>query len=205
MYNPYDHYFNKAKKEWYKARSAFKLESIQEKFGIFDASVCTVIDVGCAPWSRLQYAASQLQKFHTKSPNLSKDCVIVWFDLKSVKISLPYVYPYQQDITDADAVKKILSIHNIEQVDVIISDMAPNTIGVKDIDAIRSFDLLEQWFWMFEYLLKKDGKAVVKVFMGPGFDQYVKRMKDLFGGKSIKIYKPDASRTNSKETYVVKV
>jgi 23S rRNA (uridine2552-2'-O)-methyltransferase len=115
------------------------------------------------------------------------------------------VYPYQQDITDADAVKKILSIHNIEQVDVIISDMAPNTIGVKDIDAIRSFDLLEQWFWMFEYLLKKDGKAVVKVFMGPGFDQYVKRMKDLFGGKSIKIYKPDASRTNSKETYVVKV
>ncbi len=58
---------------------------------------------------------------------------------------------------------------------------------------------------MFENLLKKDGKAVVKVFMGPGFDEYVKRMKDLFGGKSIKIYKPDASRTQSKETYVIKI
>jgi 23S rRNA (uridine2552-2'-O)-methyltransferase len=80
-------------------------------------------------------------------------------------MSLPHVYAYQQDITDASAVQEILSTHHIQQVDLIISDMAPNTIGVKDIDAIRSFDLLEQWFRMFENLLKKDGKAVVKVFM----------------------------------------
>lgn len=115
------------------------------------------------------------------------------------------MYAYQQDITDREKVQQILSNHQIEKVDCIISDMAPNTIGVKDIDAIRSFDLLEQWFWMLEELLAPGGKVVVKLFMGPGFDEYVKRMKDLFGGKNIKIFKPDASRTNSKETYVIKV
>jgi len=115
------------------------------------------------------------------------------------------MFAYKQDITDRVGVQHILTEHSIDQVDCIISDMAPNTIGVKDIDAIRSFDLLEKSFWMYEELLKKNGKFVVKVFMGPGFDEYVKRMKDLFGGKNIKIFKPDASRTNSKETYVIKV
>lgn len=214
MYNPYDHYFNKAKKTGYKARSAFKLEAIQDKFHIFDATVCTVIDVWCAPGSWLQYAASQLEKNHMISPGLPRrrstpprndEYVIIGFDLKAVKMSLPHVYTYQQDITDRANVQQILSTHTIEKVDCIISDMAPNTIGVKDIDAIRSFDLLEQWFWMMEELLAPGGKVVVKLFMGPGFDEYIKRMKDLFGGKNIKIFKPDASRTNSKETYVVKI
>jgi 23S rRNA (uridine2552-2'-O)-methyltransferase len=199
MYNPYDHYFNKAKKEWYKARSAFKLEAIQDKFHIFDKNVRTVIDVWCAPGSWLQYASSQLEKFTVSDP------ILLWFDLKPVKISLPHMFAYKQDITDRVGVQRILTEHSIDQVDCIISDMAPNTIGVKDIDAIRSFDLLEKSFWMYEELLKKNGKFVVKVFMGTGFDEYVKKMKDLFGGKNIKIFKPDASRTNSKETYVIKV
>ena len=205
MYNPYDHYFNKAQKEWYKARSAFKLEEIQQKFHIFDKRMCSVLDIWCSPWSWLQYAASQMQQLKTNSWKLKDDCLIVWFDIKPTKISLPGVHTYQQDITDRDAVQGILSTHKIDRVDCIISDMAPNTMWLKDIDAIRSFDLLEQWFWMFEELLDKNGKAVVKVFMGPGFDEYVKRLKQLFGGKSIKVYKPDASRTQSKETYVIKV
>jgi 23S rRNA U2552 (ribose-2'-O)-methylase RlmE/FtsJ len=70
-----------------------------------------------------------------------------------MKISLPHVYTYEQDITDREKVQQILSAHNIQKVDCIISDMAPNTIGIKDIDAIRLFDLLEQWFWMLEELL----------------------------------------------------
>ena len=199
MYDPFDHYFNKAKKTWYKARSAFKLEAIQDKFHIFDKTVRTVIDIWCAPWSWLQYASSQLEKFAVKDP------VLLGFDIKKVTIKLPHMHAYKQDITDREGVQKILTQHNLEQVDCIISDMAPNTIGVKDIDAIRSIDLLEKSLRMYEDLLKKDGKFVVKIFMGPGFDAYVKRMKDVFGGKNIKIFKPDASRTNSKETYVIKV
>jgi len=205
MYNPYDHYFNKAQKEWYKARSAFKLEEIQQKFHIFDKTVSRVIDVWCAPWSWIQYTQSQLQKLKVKSWKMQDDYIIVWFDIKPVKISLPQVHTYQQDITDREKVQEILWKHHIDTVDCIISDMAPNTMGLKDIDAIRSYALLEQWFWMIEELLSPQGKVVVKLFMGPGFDEYIKRLKDLFGWKAIKVYKPDASRTNSKETYVIKV
>lgn len=205
MYNPFDHYFTKAKKEWYKARSAFKLEAINEKFRIFDKNVHTVIDIGCAPGSWLQYAAKELQKPQAASHKpQEKDYLVIGFDIKEVKISLPHVSTYKQDITDRIGVQNILDSHHIQQVDCIISDMAPNTIGLKDIDAIRAFDLLEQSLWMYETLLKPNGKFVTKVFMWPGFDQYVKRMKDIFGGKNIKIYKPDASRTQSKETYVIK-
>lgn len=199
MYNPFDHYFNKAKKEGYKARSAFKLEEIQDKFHIFDKNVRTVIDIWCAPGSRLQYVAKEFQRLHID------DGLLIGFDIKDVKISLPNVHTYNQDITDRDAVQAIIHSHNIDSVDCIISDMAPNTMGLKDIDAIRAFGLLEDSLWMYETLLKKNGKFVVKVFMWPGFDEYVKRMKDLFGGKSIKVYKPEASRTQSKETYVIKI
>ena len=225
MYNPFDHYFTKAKKEGYKARSAFKLEAIQDKFCIFDKNVHTVIDIGCAPGSRLQYASKELQNKAESSPRSTAgqgkqkamptsrqaeslahdDYLIIGFDIKEVKISLPHVYTYKQDITDRVGVQKILDSHHIQQADCIISDMAPNTIWFKDIDAIRAFDLLEQSLWMYEILLKPTGKFVTKVFMWPGFDQYVKRMKDVFGGKNIKIYKPDASRTQSKETYVIKI
>lgn len=221
MYNPFDHYFTKAKKQGYKARSAFKLEAINEKFRIFDKNVHTVIDIGCAPWSRLQYAAKELQKKaeslkqhninsglprrRSAPPRNDEDYLIIGFDIKEVKISLPHVSTYKQDITDRVGVQQILDSHHIKQVDCIISDMAPNTIWLKDIDAIRAFDLLEQSLWMYETLLKPTGKFVTKVFMWPGFDQYVKRMKDVFGGKNIKIYKPEASRTQSKETYVIKI
>jgi len=199
MYNPFDHYFNKAQKEWYKARSAFKLEEIQDKFHIFDKNIRTVVDIWCAPWSRLQYVAKEFQRLRID------DGLLLGFDIKDVKISLPNVHTYNQDITDRDAVQKILHSHDIDSLDCIISDMAPNTMGLKDIDAIRAFGLLEESLWMYETLLKKNGKFVVKVFMWPGFDEYVKKMKDLFGGKSIKVYKPEASRTQSKETYVIKV
>lgn len=199
MYNPFDHYFNKAQKEWYKARSAFKLEEIQDKFHIFDKTVRTVIDIWCAPGSWLQYVAKEFQRLGID------DGLLLGFDIKDVKISLPNVHTYNQDITDRDAVQTILASHSLDSVDCIISDMAPNTMGLKDIDAIRAFGLLEESLWMYETLLKKNGKFVVKVFMWPGFDDYVKKMKDLFGGKSIKVYKPEASRTQSKETYVVKI
>lgn len=82
-----------------------------------------------------------------------------------MKISLPNVHTYNQDITDRDAVQKILHSHDIDSLDCIISDMAPNTMGLKDIDAIRAFGLLEESLWMYETLLKKNGKFVVKVFM----------------------------------------
>lgn len=199
MYNPYDFYFKKAKKEWYKARSAFKLEELQEKFHLITPQTKTILDIGCAPWSWMQYTISQLQKMKVQNYQL------IGFDLKQVEINLPWMFAYQQDITEKEKVDEILKNHHIEQVDFIQSDMAPNTIGHKDTDAVRSIALLEETLRVYEKYLKPDGKFCTKIFMGPGFDEYVAEMKRRYGGKNIKVFKPKSCRKESKETYVIRV
>ena len=199
MYNPYDHYFQKAKEQGYKARSAFKLEEIQDKFHLIDKGTKTIIDIGCFPGSRMQYTSNLLTKLG------KKDFKIVWFDIKEVEISIPNTTTYKQDVTDHDAVKALLDANNIQQVDFIQSDMAPNTIGTKDVDAMRSFALLEQTLRIYETLLKPNGKFVTKLFMGPWFDEYILHLKKVFGGKNIKTFKPKSCRKESKEIYVIKV
>lgn len=199
MYNPYDFYFKKAKTQWFKARSVFKLEEIQNKFKIFGKDTNSILDIWCFPGSWLQYAYSQMQKFEKTKYQ------IIWMDIKDVKISLPGVKTFNQDITDQESVKKILEENGMKKIDLIISDMAPNTIGFKNIDAIRSFALIEKTIWIYKQLLKPDWKFVVKVFMWPWFEEYVKDMRNFFGAKNIKIYKPSSSRTESKETYVIKI
>jgi ftsJ-like methyltransferase len=72
---------------------------------------------------------------------------------------------YVQDITEQEKVYSILSQHQLSQFDFIQSDIAPNTIGLKDIDAMRSIDLLEQTYWMYDELLRDDGTFVIKIFM----------------------------------------
>ncbi len=199
MYNPYDFYFKKAKKEWYKARSAFKLEEIQEKFFLIRKTTKRVLDIGCAPGSWLQYTISQLKKLQVK------DYQVLGFDLKPVELHLPGLTTYVQDVTQVEEVKAILAEHQLSKFDFIQSDMAPNTIGLKDIDAMRAIDLLEQTYWLYDQLLDDKGSFVIKVFMGPGFDEFVAKMKKRFGGKNIKVFKPISCRSQSKETYIIKL
>ena len=196
--NVQDHYFKQAKKEWYKARSAFKLEEIQEKFHIFDKNTKTILDIGCAPGSWIQYAVKQMQK------SKITDYKILGVDLKDINLNLPGVKTYVADISDEEHIKQILQENNIEKVDLIQCDMAPNTMGVKDVDAMRLFWLIEYVVIVIKSLLKPEGKFAIKVFMGPGFEEFVKDMKATFGGKHIKTLKPDACRKESKEIYVVK-
>ena len=87
------------------------------------------------------------------------------------------MYAYAQDITEQDKVDAIFAENEIEQVDFIQSDMAPNTIGDKETDAIRSIGLLEQTLRVYDKYLKPDGKFCTKIFMGPGFDEYVANLK----------------------------
>lgn len=195
-----DHYFNLAKKEWYVARSAYKLQEIDDKFHLFNKETKTVIDIGCAPGSRCQYTDRKLEKLKIK------DYKIVGFDLKSCNLSSPNIHTYEQDIEEHENVKNILDEHEITKVDCIISDMAPDTSSNKNADAIRSIALLEDTFRMYENLLKPDGKFAIKVFMGPGFQEFYNDCKTKFGGpKHVKIFKPKACRKASKETYIVKM
>ncbi len=199
MYNPYDFYFKKAKKEGYKARSAFKLEEIQEKFFLIRKSTKKVLDIGCAPGSWLQYTISQLKKLNIK------DYQVIGFDLKPVELHLPGLHTYVQDVTEKEQVKQLLHDHQISKFDFIQSDMAPNTIGLKDIDAMRAIDLLEQTYWIYDELLDENGSFVIKIFMGPWFEEFVAKMKKRFWGKNIKVFKPISCRSQSKETYIIKL
>lgn len=199
MYNPYDFYFKKAKKDWYKARSAFKLEEIQDKFSLISSSTKNVLDIGCAPGSWIQYTIAQLKKLKVSSYQ------VIGFDLKKVELNLPWLTTYVQDVTEIEKVKSILQNHQIPAFDFIQSDIAPNTIGLKDIDAMRSIDLLEQTYRIYDQLLAPNGAFAIKVFMGPGFDEFVAKIKKRFWAKNIKLFKPNSCRANSKETYVIKL
>jgi len=253
IYNPYDYYFNKAKQEWYKARSAFKLEEIQEKYKILDKNTKIVLDIWCSPWSWMQYTSTMLSNFKVK------DFKIIWFDIKESEVNLPNVYTYVQDVTNVEKIDKILKSHQIipcchsewnitnlenqdprtlEQVgeestvckmdsstslhsvsewqfgvhwkwqggvDFIQSDMAPNTVGHKSVDAIRSIWLLEDTLRIYKKYLKPNWKFAIKIFMWPGFEEFVSDLKQHFGHKNIKIFKPKACRSISKETYIVKI
>ncbi len=196
MYNPYDHYFTKAKKTKFRARSAFKLEEIDNKFHIFDDSVKAVIDVWCSPWSWLQYV------YH-KYSDKKKHPTIIWFDLKPTSAIGDNVFTYQQDIEQHEEVQALLLKHHIDRADVIISDMAPDTTGDKWTDSLRSVGLIESTLWMYDRILQSNGKFVIKVFMGPGFDELRDTFKSMFGAKNIKVFKPKACRKNSKETYII--
>lgn len=83
--------------------------------------------------------------------------------------------------------------------------MAPNTIGVQDVDAMRSVALLEETLRIYKEFLAPEGKFAIKIFMGPGFEEFLADLKKTFGGKNIKVYKPKACRDQSKETYIIKV
>lgn len=199
MFKYQDHYFKKAQEEWYKARSAFKLEEIQDKFHIFDKDIHIVLDIWCAPWSRMQYAVSQMEK------NKIKNYKIIWFDILDIKVKLPNVFTYKQDITNIEKVKEIFQENHITKFDLIQSDMAPFTIWLKDIDAIRSFWLIEQTLRIYDEYLKSDGKFIIKLFMWPWFDQFVSDMKKKYWWTKIKLFKPNSSRKESKEIFIIKV
>lgn len=215
-----DHYFKQAKKEGYVARSAFKLDEIDEKFKLFWPSVRRIIDIGCAPGSRLQYASQRCQAFHRPGREETK---IIGFDLKKVMITIPYVTTYQQDITEKEKVVQIINdelwIVNSPsptsdwasiggglggRINLIISDMAPDTLGDKWTDALRSVGLIYETMWMYEELLNPDGSFAIKVFMGPGFDDLVRYCREKRWAKTIHIFKPKSCRKESKETYIVR-
>ncbi len=198
MYNPYDFYFKKAKKEWYKARSAFKIQEIDKKYKIFTKDMKSVLDIWCSPWSWSQYAVSALDSVW------AKDFEVIGFDIKHSNLNLENFSFYKQDITDLEKIKEIFNKKNIKYLDVIVSDMAANTIWQKDIDAIKTLSLIEESMPLYKEFLHENWKFIIKLFMWPGFEELISDIKKFFGAKRVKVFKPEASRKNSKETYIIK-
>ncbi len=186
-YQPRDKYFQKAKEEGYRARSAYKLDAIQKKFHIIRPGD-QVLDLGAAPGSFMQFA----------SKIVGEKGIIVGIDLKPIKsFNCPNMQTFEGDIFDEAVYDGI----DVSLFDVITSDLAPATTGIKSVDAGRSFQLNEQVLRVAEKHLKKDGHVVMKAFPGADHSELIRLTKKQF--KTVKLFKPDAVRKSSREVYVV--
>lgn len=188
-FNPHDHYFKKAKDEGFRARSAFKLEEIQNRFRLLKPKQY-VVDLGCAPGSFLQFAGKII----------GPEGKIVGFDIKPVQdFGDPRIRTHVASVLEDDVVGLINQ--DLDHVDLIISDIAPNTSGIKDIDHGRSIDLNRAILHIALQVLRSHGSMLLKVFDGGEFPGFVKEVKAHF--VDVKIVKPDASRDRSREVYVI--
>lgn len=190
-FEPKDKYFHKAKEEGYRARSVFKLQAIQERFKIIKRGDC-VLDLGCAPGSFLQYILELI----------GPDGRGFGIDLEEMDIfDEPNITTYQGDAFDDDLYEKIVKENDIRYFDVITSDMAPKTSGIKSIDAGRSFELNNQVVEVARKYLKKSGNLLFKAFPGPDHQLMIRRLKKEYS--KLSIFKPDAVRKSSIEEYVI--
>ena len=183
-----DHYSRKAQKEKYPARSVYKLQEIQKKYRLIRKGD-RVLDLGCSPGSWLAYAADLT----------GESGLVVGIDLKPVSIQLPaHVRVYKGDIL---APGETLTQKLEQRFHAVISDMAPNTTGNKDVDAARSFDLCEAALTLSQEYLVPNGVFLCKIFQGELFQTFSERVKTSFNRQHI--FKPQSSRKASKEIYII--
>jgi 23S rRNA (uridine2552-2'-O)-methyltransferase len=182
-----DEFTQKSKAFGYRARSAFKLIEIQEKFEIIKP-YSAVLDLGCAPgsWSEV------VVKF-TKNK-------VIGIDLLETQ-PLTGVFFLQGDFLDENIQNQALELNNGKKFDVIVSDISPNTTGMQTVDHLRIMFVLEIETAFVLKNLKANGSFVAKVFQGEGLEEQIKKLKQVF--VEVKIFKPKASRKESKEIYLV--
>ena len=183
-----DHYFHKAKKDGYAARSVYKIEEIDKKYRIFRTGN-KVLDLGCSPGSWLQYA----------SKKVGNTGQVLGVDLQPVKISLPsHVKVIQADIFEIT--NEELHIETGKP-DVILSDMAPKTSGIRSTDAHRSFALNKKVLNIANEILRAKGSLLVKTFQGILLDELCSEFKKMFA--KVKLCKPKSSRSESAEIFIL--
>ena len=191
IYQPQDRYFKKAKEDGYRARSAYKLDEIQKRFHIIKNGD-KALDLGAAPGSFMQLI----------SKIIGEKGLVIGIDLKPInELKKPNAKSYQGDIFDKKIYDGILAENGISEFDVITSDLAPSTTGIKSVDAGRSFQLNEQVLKVAEKYLKKGGHVVMKTFPGADYSELIKLAKKQF--RNVKILKPQAVRQSSREVYII--
>ena len=182
-----DTYVRQSKVDGYRARSAYKLIEIDEKFKIFKGGL-TVIDIGAAPGSWSQYAAK-----------VSKNGKLISIDLKKME-PIGSSLQIQGDFTE-EGVKEEIKKNTTSKVDVVMSDMAVNTTGIKNIDSIQTGELCKEAMVFAKDLLNENGYFISKIFMGGTFNEIVAEGKKYF--KEVKVFKPKSSRKESKESFII--
>ena len=190
-FTPRDYYFEKAKAQGFKARSVYKLSEIDESLKIIKAD-SQILDLGCSPGSWLQYVAG---KIGPKGRALGVDLTPL------SDIFHPNIKTIEGDCFELSP--QIIEKHMGQDMrfDVVLSDMAPKTTGIKHVDQIRSFMLADQALSLACEWLKPSGHVVIKVFNSAEVSELISRMKKQF--KVVKQMRPKSVRSVSKEFYVV--
>ena len=182
-----DIYVRQSKVDGYRARSAYKLKEIDEKFNIFKGGLI-VIDIGAAPGSWSQYANK-----------VSKNGKLISIDLKKME-PIGSSLQIQGDFTE-ESVQEEIKNNTTSKVDVVMSDMAVNTTGIKNIDSIQTGELCKEAMIFAKDLLNENGYFISKIFMGGTFNEIVAEGKKYF--KEVKVFKPKSSRKDSKESFII--
>ena len=182
-----DTYVRKSKVDGYRARSVYKLIEIDEKFKIFKGGM-SILDIGAAPGSWTQYVSKVV-----------KNGKIISIDLKEFKI-IENTTQIKGDFTDPDIQKKIKN--NLDnKLDVVMSDMAVNTTGIKNIDSIQTGELCKEAMSFSKEVISSNGFFISKIFMGGSFNEIVALGKKIF--KEVRVFKPKSSRKDSKESFII--
>lgn len=189
-YNPKDHYFKKAKELDYAARSVFKLEEIDQKFKILRTGQ-TVLDLGASPGSWSQFC----------SKKIGPTGRLLGVDLSPVTVKLPNAQFIQADLRDLQLREVFEQAGFLEPFDLVISDMAPKTTGIKSTDQARSFDLCMLALDTARTYLKPKGHFICKFFHSDDFTVLKDEIKKSF--QRCEAVKPDSTRKISKEIFLV--
>lgn len=183
----HDFYYERARRERFVARSVYKLLEIDERFHLFRPGQ-RVLDLGCRPGSWLQYAAKRTGGSGT----------LVGLDREPIALNLPRcrvvvgnVFDISPDVLRGD----------LKAFDLVLSDLGPDTIGVRHVDQARSEALFERALELAEVLLEPGGHFVGKLFQGPDLPRLLKRCRADFD--EVRVVKPAGSRKDSIEQYIV--
>ena len=182
-----DKYVRQSKLEGYRSRAVYKLKELDEKFKIIKNNL-SILDIGSAPGSWTQYLSEK-----------SKGSKIMSIDLKDVE-KIEDVYHVVGDFLD-NKKQKIIKDYFPKKIDLVVSDMAVNTTGNKNLDSIQTGELSLTAMHFAVGMLRPKGIFLSKIFMGSTFNEIVENAKKNF--KESKIFKPPSSRKDSKESFII--
>lgn len=184
-----DVYVKKAQAEGYRSRAIYKLKEVDEKEHLFKPGM-TVVDLGASPGGWTQYVAERLDG---RGTIIAVDCLPM-----DAFAGVDFILG---DFTEDAVLEQLCQLVPKGKIDVLLSDMAPNMSGTPAVDIPRAMYLCELALDFGLKMLKSDGVLLMKLFHGSGFDELVKQVRTHF--KQVVIRKPAASRSRSRETYLL--
>ena len=182
-----DIYVRQSKVDGYRSRAVYKLQEIDEKFKILKNGI-SLIDLGAAPGGWSQYAAKKVKNGKILSIDLIK--------MENIDNTIQIIGDFTETNYQAQIKKYFKS-----KVNVVVSDMAVNTTGNKNVDSISTGELCKEAMFFAKDMLRKDGKFISKIFMGSTFNEVVSMAKNVF--KKVSVFKPKSSRKDSKENFII--